>query len=162
MEKEELFYERKALTTTLSSLFFLKLYHPCAILAQISKFSKPLNEHSTLIPPCNFTECSSPIFGSVLNARGLWKQVFLLVFIPCPVIPISECLSILQSPNTQERGWRISSPRYHLSQTKMWCRPAPGLVGLEMGGMGCKSLQMVGNTQNWWSLRSQTSSKEIG
>lgn len=45
--------------------------------------------------------------------------------------------------------------------SKTWCRAAPGLVELGMGRMGCKSLQMVGNTQNWQCLRSQTSSKEI-
>lgn len=59
----------------------------------------------------------------------------------------------------QELGWGVSSPaqaraslsQIHLSpmsQTKTCCKPAPGLVELEMGGMGCKSTQIVGDWGN--------------
>lgn len=64
-----------------------------------------------------------------------------------------------KSLTKQELGWGVSSPAQArasfsqiqlspMSQTKMCCKPAPGLVELEMGRMGCKSTQIVEDWRN--------------
>lgn len=108
-KKSSFFMNVRLLPHPSSVLSFLKWTITVQFLHRLL-FSKTLNRHSTLIPTCNFTKCSSPIFSSVINSTGgHWKRLFLLIFAHALLYPDLGAYPAQRSLNKQERGWRASS-----------------------------------------------------
>lgn len=106
-KKNSFFMNVRLLPYPSSVLSFLKWAITVQFLHRLL-FSEILHHHSTLILPCNFIKCSSPIFSSVINATGgVWKQLF--IFAHALFSPDLSAYPAQKSLNTQERGWRASS-----------------------------------------------------